>query len=377
MLEIRKIEGRKALTTFVQFAIDLYKGFEYYVPPIISMEVDTFDPQKNPVYKFCDSVFYMAYRDNKPVGRIAGFINHRNNEQFNVRICRFCWIDFVDDAEVSRLLLDTVKAWGKERGMDSLMGPMGPSDIDNEGCLVEGFDQLPTIVNSYNAPYYQHHFEAYGMKPDATWYEYRMTIPDHVPERYLKIANMVKERYGLRVFTDLNAKRVRKEWGKKIFTLMNDAYSDIYGFTSMTDEQIEYYVEAYLPIMPLKYIRLITDRSGDLVAFGLTIPSLSRAQQKAKGKLFPFGWFHILKALYWKGGTDTIDMMLIGVRSDYKGKGLNAAMMVDGVEVFHRNGFKYIETNAELVTNTRVQGMWEPLNPVHHKTRIAYKISIQ
>ena len=377
MLEIRRIEGRKALTKFVQFAIDLYKGHENYVPPIISMDVDTFDVNTNPAYKFCDTVYYMAYRDGKPVGRIAGFINHRSNKKIGSLDCRFCWIDFIDDLEVSRLLLDTVQQWGKEHGMTNLVGPLGPTDIDNEGCLVEGFQHLPTIVNTYNAPYYKKHFESYGMTPDATWYEYRIPVPPEVPEKYLRMAALVKEKYGLTAFTDMDPKHLKQTWGLKLFHLFNEAYAQIYGFTELTDEQIDYYLDIYVSQIPLDLIRMIKDKDDNLVGFGITMPSMSRAQQKAKGHLFPFGWFHMLRALKCKGATDTLDLMLIGVRPDYQGKGVNSLLFAELIPEFNKWGFKYIETNAELLTNHKVRNQWEDFKPVHHKTRCTFMKAIE
>jgi len=376
MIELRRIEGRKALKQFVQFAIDLYKGYENYIPPIIDMEVDTFDPDKNPVYEFCDSIFYLAYRDGKAVGRVAGFINHRSNKKYNDHIVRFCWIDFIDDQEVSFALFDAIKAWGKEHGMTSMVGPMGPSDIDNEGCLTEGFDQLPTVVNSYNAAYYQTHFAAYGFEPDATWYEFRIPVPDAVPEKFVRGAEIVRERYDLRVFHEPNVKKAVKLWGRKIFNLVNEAYAPIYGFTSLSEKQIDYYLDYYVPQVPMEFLRMVADKDDNLIAFGVMIPSLSEAQKRAKGHLFPFGWYHMLKALKCKGATDTIDMMLIGVRPDYQGKGVHSLIFTDIYPSLRKWGFKFMETNAELVTNQKVQTIWKDLNPVHHKTRIAYRRDI-
>lgn len=376
MLEIRRIEGRKALTKFVQFAIDLYKGYENYVPPIISMDVDTFDVNTNPAYQFCDAIFYMAYRDEVPVGRIAGFINHRANQKVNNLNCRFCWIDFIDDLEVSRLLLDTIAQWGKEHGMTNLVGPLGPTDIDNEGVLIEGFQYLPTTVNTYNAPYYQKHFEAYGMEREATWFEYRMEVPKAVPEKYLRMTELVKQRYGLRVFTDLNPSHLKKVWGHKLLTLFNESYAPIYGFTELTDAQIDYYLDIYVSQIPLDLVRMVVDKDDNMIAFGITMPSLSRAQQKAKGHMLPFGWFHLLRALKCKGATDTCDFMLIGVRPDYQGKGVNAMFFTELIPEFNKWGFKYLETNAELQTNHKVRNQWEDFSPMHHKTRCTYQCPI-
>ncbi|MBE6332889.1 MAG: N-acetyltransferase [Bacteroidales bacterium] len=373
MIEIRRIEGRKAWSKFVRFAIELYRGNPYYVPPIISMEVDTFDPAKNPAFQFCESAYFMAYRDGRAVGRIAGFVNRRANQKFATRVCRFCWADFIDDEEVSRALLDAVGEWGRGLGMDTIVGPLGPTDIDNEGCLVWGFDQLPTTANSYNAPYYRRHFESYGLTADATWFEYRMEVPDAVPEKHLRVAQVVQQRYGLRVFADTDAKHIASVWGHKLFHLMNEAYAQIYGFTELSEEQIDYYVNLYLPQVPLRLVRLVADADDNLIAFGISIPSLSRAQQKANGRLFPFGWYHLLSAMYRRGVSDTVDLLLMAVRPDYQGKGVNALLFTELIPEYIRWGFRYVETNAELTTNHAVQNQWTSFNAEHHKTRCTFK----
>lgn len=376
MIEIRRIEGRNQLSKFVQFAIDLYKGNNCYVPPIISMEVDTFDASKNPAFEFCDAIYYMAYREGKPVGRIAGFINRRANEKFNEKVCRFCWVDFIDDLEVSRTLLDTIKAWGKSHGMTKLVGPIGPTDIDYEGCMTEGFDQLVTTATIYNYPYYPKHFEAYGMQIEATWWEFRMEVPDQVPEKHLRIAEIVKKKYNLRVIKDTDSKHIVKHWGKKLFDLMNVAYAPLYGFTELTDKQIDYYINLYLPQVPLQFIRIIADADDNVIGFGISYPSLSRAQQKANGHLFPFGWIHMLRALYWKGANDTADLLLIGIRPDFQGKGVNALLFTELIPEFRAWGFKHVETNCELTTNSKVQSQWSYFDPVHHKTRSTFSVEI-
>lgn len=374
MIEIRKIERtRKSLKKFVQFTMKLYRGNAFYVPPMLESEIDILDETVNPAFEFCESVYFMAFREGKPVGRIAGFINRHANEKFQEGQCRFGFVDFVDDREVSSALLDAVRAWGAQRGMSVLMGPMGMTDLDYEGCLIEGFDQLPTSMTIYNFPYYRKHFEAYGLEPDIFANEYRMRVPVEVPEKYVRISEIVSKRLGLQVFQDTDAKHIVKHWGHKIFHLLNEAYAPLYGFTELTPKQIDYYIHLWLPQVRLDLVQLVADKQGELIAFGICCPSLSVAQQKAKGKMWPWGWFHLAKAMYWKGGTDTFDLLLVAVRPDYQGKGVNALLFPEMIRVAIQSGFKWAESNPELETNARVQEMWKDFNPVRHKRRCIFK----
>lgn len=375
-IEILQIHSRSELRDFVRFAIDLYKGNDCYVPPIIKTEVDSLTAEINPAFDFCDAAYFMAYCDGKAVGRIAGFINRRFNEKFNRAQCRFCYVDFVDDQAVSKALLDVVRTWGKKKGCTELVGPLGLTDLDYEGCLTFGFDQLGTISTIYNYPYYSRHFEAYGLQKDAEWYEYRMRIPEAIPEKHQLVARIVKERLGLRVVKDTNAKTFIPRYGDKIFRLLNEAYAPLYGFCELTERQIKYYIDLYLPQIRLSLVRVIVDAEDNVVAFGVTCPSLSRAQQKAKGSLFPWGWFHMAKAMYMKGGTDTWDLYLIAVRPDLQGKGVNALLFTELIPEAHRNGFVWCESNPELASNTKVQSQWQYFERMQHKRRCSFRMDI-
>ncbi|MBR0037850.1 MAG: N-acetyltransferase [Bacteroidales bacterium] len=377
MIEIRKIgRTRRDLKKFIQFAIHLYKGNAYYVPPMIESEIDILDDQVNPAFDFCESVYFMAFRDGMPVGRIAGFINSHANEKFQEGQCRFGFVDFIDDPEVSRILLDAVRQWGGEKGMDVLMGPMGMTDLDYEGCLIEGFDQLATSQTIYNYPYYPQHFERYGLHPDVYAKEYKMKVPEAVPEKYTRITQIVTKRLGLRVIQDTDAKHIVKHWGDKIFQLLNEAYAPLYGFTELTPRQIDYYIHLWLPQVRLDLLRMVIDKDNQLIAFGICCPSLSRAQQKAKGRMWPFGWMHLAKAMYFKGGTDTFDLLLVAVRSDYQGKGVHALLFPEIIDVAIKSGFQWAESNPELESNDRVQEMWKDFSPVCHKRRCIYKMNL-
>lgn len=392
MLQIQQIQGRAALRRFVQFQIDLYRGVDAYVPPMIEAEVDCLDPHKNPAFEFCRAAFFIALRDGRMVGRVAGIVNARSNQQVQRQQCRFCYCDFIDDLEVSRALLDRVAQWGREQGMDELVGPLGLTDLDAEGCLIEGFDQLATSVEIYNHPYYAQHFQAYGMQPEAYWNGYHMTMPDVpdsedvVPAKHRRIAEIAQQRYGLKVLRFSDSKLLVSRYGRRLFQLYNEAYAPIYGFTPLTDRQIDYYIGLYLPQVRLDLIRLIVDAQDNLIAFGIAIPSLSRAQQRAQGRMFPFGWYHMARAMYLTHGsrlgrllggtTDTCDLLLVGIRPDMQGKGINALLFADLMPQFRANGYKYVETNNELETNHKVQNMWNGFTHVLNKRRCTFLCQI-
>lgn len=373
MIEIRQLSGRKQLECFVQFAIDLYRGNDCYVPPLIASEVDGLMADCNPAFDFCEALYLMAYRDGKAVGRIAGFINHRYNEQSGESQCRFGYVDFIDDEEVSHALLDAIAEWGRSKGLKCLVGPLGLTDLDYEGCLIEGFDQLSTIVTIYNHPYYRRHFEAYGLNQDAVWNEYRIRVPDRVPERHLRVAEMVKRRFKYRVIRPTSSRQLMKQYGSKIFGLLNEAYAPLYGYSSLTQKQIDYYIKLYLPLLRLDCIRLVVDSDDNVVAFGITCPSLSRAQQKAKGRLWPFGWIHLLKAMYVKGATRVWDLYLVAVRPDLHGKGVNALLFSELIPQAISNGYEWVESNPELSTNYKVQEQWDYFERTIHKRRCTFR----
>lgn len=382
MIVIEEIKGRKALRRFVQFQAELYRGVEAFVPPMIDDELNCLDPAKNPAFDFCEAVFFLAFRGERIVGRAAGIINRHSNERVGREQCRFCYLDFIDDFEVSRALLDKVSAWGRSRGMNELVGPLGLTDLDYEGCLVRGFDQLSTSAELYNFEYYPRHFEAYGMRPDAYWNEYRMTMVDEVPEKHRRVAEIAARRYGLRALKFTDSKQLVERYGHRIFELYNEAYSEIYAFTPLTDRQIDYYIRLYLPQVRLDLIRLVVDKDDNLLAFGIACPSLSRAQQKARGKMWPLGWFYLARAMYltpdsfWgrllHGGTDTCDLLLIAVRPDMQGKGVNALLFTELIPQFKANGYKYVESNNELETNHKVSNLWGDFDKRLHKRRCTF-----
>lgn len=373
-VEIKQISGNKDLREFIHFGIDHYKGNPYFVPPLVLDEMGTFNPRKNPVYDFCESVHFMAYRDGKPVGRIAGMINHRSNEKFNEKKARFGWIEFIDDPEVSDALLRAVEDWAAEKGQTELNGPLGFTDLDYEGCLIEGFDQMGTASTIYNYPYYASHFEKHGYVKDADWVEFKIYIPEGIPDKHIRIGEIVKKKYNLTVVKPESRKRLLNEYGHQVFDLLNLAYANLYGFCELTERQIQYYIKMYLPMVRLDCVRIILDGEKNVIGFGIAIPSLSRALQKSQGKLLPFGFIHLLKAL--KGRNDVIDLYLIGVHPEYQSKGVNALLFTELIPQFIENGYHYAESNPELESNEKVQGQWDYFKREQHKRRRAFRKEI-
>lgn len=371
MLEIKQIQPtRSALRDFTQFQIDLYRGNDYYVPPLVSDDIESLSPHKNPAFDFCEAAYFMAYRDGKPVGRIAAIINSQVNRSCDSKICRFGFMDFVDDMEVSRALFDAAEDWGRRKGMNKMVGPLGFTDMDREGLLVEGFEELSTMATNYNYPYYAGHVEAAGYAKESDWVEFLLQVPDKVPERYDRIATLVKEKLNLRIQKYTSRKKAKAEIGHKLFRLINEAYKDLYQYSQLTDRQIDYYVDYYLGLVNLDLLTFVMDKDDNLVGLGIALPSLSRGLQKAQGRLLPFGWYHLLKAL--KGKNDRVDLLLVAVHPDYQNRGVNALMFQDLLPHFIRLGFKYAETNPEMETNAKVQSQWEVFNPRQHRRRRSY-----
>ena len=367
-IQIKTVTTRKDLKTFVRFANRLYKGNRYYVPSMPFDDMNTLDPKKNGAFDFSKAEYYLAYRDDELVGRVAAIINYKANEAWKVNQVRFGWFDFVDDPEVSKALLDAVVAFGKKHGMTQIVGPLGFTDFDPEGMLVEGFDRLSTMALIYNHPYYPEHMKKHGYVKETGWVEYRITLPDELPEKHVKFAEIIKERYNLKIVKKTKRQINKEKYGHKLFKLINDTYCVLYGYSLLSEKQIDQYVDLYLGLVDMEMLTFIEDSDGELVAAAITIPSMSEALQKCNGELFPFGWYHLLKSMYW-GKPDTFDMLLIGVRPDWQSKGLNSLLFVDLFKRYKKMGFKYAETNANLETNAKVQAMWTPFEKELHKRR--------
>lgn len=371
-VEIRAIEPtKKQLRNFTRFGIDLYEGNPYYVPALINDDVNTLSPDVNPAFDFCRAQCFMAYRDGKPVGRIAGIINTAVNDRTGEKTLRFGFVDFIDDPEVSDALFEACADWGRERGMTSMLGPMGFTDMDHEGMLVEGFDELGTMATIYNYPYYPAHMERMGFKPEAEWVEMAIKVPDAIPEKYARVAEIVKTRNNLKVKKFTSRKKIKEEYGVALFELINEAYDKLYGYSPLTPRQIEYYINLYLGILNLDFVTVVVDSEDKLVAVGISIQSFSRALQKSRGRLFPTGWWHLLRTL--RGNSDIVDLLLIAVKPEYQNKGVNALLFADLIPHYIKAGFKHAETNPELVGNDKVRGQWEYFDTRLHKRRRAFR----
>lgn len=375
-VEIRKVETEKDLKTFIDFHYDLYAGSPYDVPNLYIDERNTLDKKRNAAFDFCRAEYYLAYKDGKVAGRVAAIINYRVNKHWNRQDVRFGWIDFIDDLEVSRALFDAVAAYGRENGMTAMVGPLGFSDMDPEGMLTWGFDKLGTMATIYNYDYYPRHMEQMGgWAKDNDYVEYFLPVPDKVPEKYAKIASLVEKRYNLHV-----KKLTRKDvfqggWGRKLFEIINATYTNLYGFVSLTDRQIDQYVKMYMPMVDLNLVTVIVDgNKNDAVAgMGITIPSLSHALQKCRrGRLLPTGWWHVVRAIKFHK-TEGVDLLLVGFLPEYRAKGANALLFSDLIPRYNEYGIKWGESQVEMESNEGVQGQWGALDPINHKRRRCYR----
>ena len=372
---IKKVSSKKELKTFIRFNYELYKGNPYSVPDLYDDMLNTFSSKKNAAFEFCEAEYFLAYKDNKVVGRVAAIINNRANQTWDKKEVRFGWIDFIDDEEVSSALLKAVEDWGKQKGMDTITGPLGFTDMDAEGMLIEGFDQLGTMATIYNYPYYPQHMEKLGFEKDADWVEFKLYVPDPLPEKFVRISEIILQKYKLKI-KKLTRKEIKeKHYGQKIFDLINEAYAPLYGFSKMTQGQIDQYVNTYLPLLDLRMVSIVETEDGELVAAGISMASLSKALQKAKGRILPFGWFYLLKALFIKR-PKVLDLLLVGVKPEYQSKGVNALLFYDLVPTFKKMGFVYGESNPELEENKKVQAQWSAFESVQHKRRRAFKKAI-
>ena len=378
-IQIKRVETKKDLKRFIEFHYDLYKGNPYDVPNLYSDEVNTLSKNKNAAFDFCEAEYYLALKEGKIVGRVAAIINHKANEKWKKKDVRFGWIDFIDDIEVSRALFKAVEEYGRKKGMDDIVGPLGFTDMDPEGMLTWGFDKLGTMATIYNYEYYPQHMEKLGgWEKDNDYVEYYLVVPEKSPEKYTKIAEMVEKRYNLHVRKLTKKDIFQGGYGKKLFDLINLTYSDLYGFSELTDRQIDQYVKMYFPLADLDLVTVIEDGNKDnqLAGLGITIPSLSRALQKCRrGRLFPFGWWHLLRAIKFHK-TDGVDLLLMGFLPEYRSKGANALLFADLIPRYVDYGFKWGETQVEMESNEGVQSQWGPLDPINHKKRRCYRRSL-
>jgi len=365
---IKEVKDISDLKEFISFPYKLYAGNKYWVPPLRFDEINTLRKDKNPAFDFCEAKYWLAYKGGKIVGRIAGIINNRYIAKWKNKYARFGWIDFIDDEEVAKALLDTVENWAKEKGMEAIEGPLGFTDLDYEGMLVDGFDELGTMASIYNHPYYPEYMEKHGYQKEIDWVEFEIKIPKKVPEKIERIANISLQRNKLKVLKT----RKRKDlllYAKDMFNVLNMSYENIFGFVPLTEKQIDVYVKQYFGFIRPEYISMILDKDDRVAAFGITMPSFSKALQKAKGRLFPFGFIHMLRAMK---NNDVIDLYIIGVRPDMQGKGVNAIMFNEIMKIIINKKFVKAETNFELENNYKVHALWKYFEKRQHKRRRCY-----
>lgn len=367
-VQIKTVSTKAELKTFVRFGNKLYKGNKFYVPSLTIDDMNTLDSNTNAAFEFCQTEYYLAYKDGKVVGRVAAIINNKANEAWKVKQVRFGWIDFIDDMEVSGALLDAVIAFGKKHGMNQIVGPLGFTDFDREGMLVDGFDRVTTMATIYNYPYYPEHMKKHGYVKETGWLEYRITIPETVPDRHETLSEIVAQRYNLKL-RKLTRRQIKKEnYGQKLFALINQTYCVLYGYSLLSEKQIDQFVGTYLSLIDARMLTFIEDEKGDLIGAGISMPSLAKALQKCNGELFPFGWWYLLKSMFWKK-PDSLDLLLIGVRPDYQKCGVPTLLFTDLIKTYNQLGFRYAETNACLESNTKVRALWEPFDNEQHKKR--------
>ncbi len=368
-IEVKEVTTLHALRQFVSFQYSLYKNNGYWVPPLRADELRSLRKDKNPAFDFCEAKYWLACKDGKIVGRVAGIINGRYNEKWNEKAARFGWLDFVDDEEVSEKLLQEVERWASKRGMSHLHGPLGFTDMDGEGMLVEGFGEIGTLGALYNYPYYRRHIERLGYSKDTDWIEYEVTLHGNIPEKVARMAEIALKRNNLRVLKVRKAKEVLP-YAKKIFHVLNEAYRNLFGFVELSEKQIDMYVKQYFGFIIPEYVPVVLDSKDDVVAFGIAMPSLSEALQRCKGRLLPFGFIHVLRALKH---NRRVDLYLTAVRPDMQNKGINAILIYQSNLAFNQKKIEKVETNRELEGNTKVQSQWKTYDSRQHKRRRCYR----
>lgn len=365
---IKEVTNKRDLKRFIKFPFDIYSKNKYWIPPLLIDEVKNLSKEKNPAFDFCEAKYWLAYKNEKLSGRIAGIINNRYNEKVGKKTARFSYFDFIDDDEVSCKLLQTVEDWAQQKGIQSIHGPLGFTDMDPEGMLIEGFEELGTIATIYNHPYYQTHIEKHGFVKEIDWVEFELYPTKDIPEKIERIAETVLKRYNLRVLKVKKAKELLP-YAHQIFEVLNLAYKNIHGFVSLTERQIDLYVKQYFGFIKPDFVPVIVNEENQVVAFGISMPSLSKAFQKIRGRLLPFGFIHVLKAMK---NNNRADLYLTGVRPDYQDKGVNAILICEANKTYRKHNITVVESNPELESNSKVQAQWRLYGRRQHKRRRCY-----
>lgn len=369
-----KIETLSQLKQFVDFPLRLYRNVPQYVPAPRFDELRTLRKDKNPAFEFCEAEYWLAYKDGQPAGRIAGIINQRYIEKWGNRYARFGWVDFIDDPEVSRALFHAVEEWASAKGMQAVHGPLGFTDLDREGLLIEGFSERATLAENYNYPYYQAHVEALGFRKDIDWLEFQVFTPKEIPEKVKRVTEILAKRSGVHLYEWRSKKEIVQKFGKPLFDLIDETYAKLYGTTPLSERQIQMYIQQYLGFVDPRFTKILVDEKEQLIGFGITMPSMSEAFYRSKGRIFPFGWYYILKALRH---PKVLDMYLVAVKPEYQARGVVAILMNAIQQSAIEAGIEYAETNLELETNVEVQGIWKDYPKRQHKRRRAYIKDLQ
>ena len=373
-IEIREIKGCNDLHDFICVTNQIYHNCSQYVPDLAADVRVLFDSDKNPGLTFSDVQPFVAYRNGRAVGRIVGIVNRKANERWQSQNVRFSMIEFIDDPEVSKALLQAVETWGRKKGMTMMQGPLGITDFDKEGMLVEDFELTGAMTSCYNPAYYPKHMEQLGFEKEVDWLQVRIQIPKEVPAKYARVAQYAREQVGLKV-KKVSRKDMMNGYGQRVFKLLNEAYAPIFGFSALSEKQATQFLDKYVPIMDMELIPIIENAEGEIVGIAVTLGSMVTALQKSKGRLWPFGWYHLLRAV-WGRHDNNVEMLLIAVRPDYQGLGVNALFLDDLITIYNRKGYTWAETGPQLETNVRELTQWKPLNPQFVKRRRCYKKDI-
>lgn len=375
-ITVEPVSTRRHLDDFVWLTHYIYRDCPQYVPELDSDVRSLLDPRHNPAFEFSQLQAFVAYSNGVPVGRIAGIVNRKANERWGVRNVRFSLIEFVDDRDVSAALIDAVAQWGRQQGMDHIEGPMGTTDFDKEGMLVDDFHLTGTMNTIYNPDYYPRHMEALGFRKEVDWLQIRIEVPREVPARYARTAQYAREQIGLRVVKLTNSDVTQRGYGKKVFDLLNTAYRPIFGFSELSEHQADNFIDRYLKLIDKQLIPVVLNQQDEVVGVAITMGCLTHAMQKAHGSLWPMGWWHLFKSLKLRH-EDGAEMLLVAVRPDYQGMGVNALFFDDLIPIYNKYGFQWAETGPQLENNVRELSQWKPLKPEYVKRRRCYIREIQ
>ena len=372
-IKVKQVLNSSDLEFFIKFPMELYKGNPYYVPPLINEEKSIWVKEENPALQYSEAAQFLAYKGENIVGRIAVMINHKEEKELGIRKVRFGWLDFINDIEVSKSLINTAIEYANSKGISKIEGPMGFTNLDKAGMLTKGFDKLATMIGIYNFDYYPKHMEQLGLVKEKEWVEFEINFPDTLPDKVEKFSRLIAEKYELEL-VKFKAKKDILPLVDSMFKLLDDTYKNLSTYTPITEEQIKHYKEKYFKFIDKDYIVCIKDKSGSLISFAITMPSYSKALQKAKGKLFPFGWWHLLNA---GKKNDRANFYLIGIHPQYQKRGVTAIIFKEIYETFKKKGVKFLETNPELEENASIQALWQDYNPINHKRRRTYSLEIK